>query len=157
MVVTQLTLKEILEIAIQKEADAQFFYLDLSHMLNDRAAQAAFQGLSKQEKGHQEFLERYLRGELKEGALHAAEVIDYKISEKLSQPEISIDMKLKDVFLLAAERERLAHEFYLSFAGVHPSGKVKQLLEELALQELGHKKTVEDLYTQVAFPQTDGG
>ena len=66
-------------------------------------------------------------------------------------------MKLKDVFLLAAERERLAHEFYLSLAGVHPMGKVKQLLEELASQELGHKQTVETLYTEVAFPQTDGG
>ena len=154
---TQLTLKEILELAIQKEADAQLFYQDLSHMLTDRPAQTAFHDLGRQEKGHQGFLERYLRGELKEGALHAAQAIDYKISEKLNQPEVSTDMKLKDVFLLAAERERLAHEFYLSLAGVHPLGKVKQLLEELASQELGHKQTVEALYTEVAFPQTDGG
>ncbi len=35
--------------------------------------------------------------------------------------------------------------------------KVKSLLERLASQELEHKQRVEFLYTEVAFPQTNGG
>jgi rubrerythrin len=66
-------------------------------------------------------------------------------------------MKLKDIFLFAAAREKASHEFYLSLAQIHPSGEVKRLLGELAAQELEHKQRVESLYTQVAFPQTDGG
>jgi rubrerythrin len=31
------------------------------------------------------------------------------------------------------------------------------MLEQLASQELEHKRRVEFIYTEVAFPQTDGG
>ena len=66
-------------------------------------------------------------------------------------------MKLQDVFLLAANREMASHTFYLSLAQIHPAGDAKRLLEELAAQELEHKQRVEFLYTEVAFPQTNGG
>lgn len=154
---TQLTLKELLEKAIRKEVGAQLLYTDLSRKVNNEAAKDALQDLVRQEQGHQKLLEQYLRGELKEGALNHEQVIDYKIAEGLDQPEIAPDMKLKDVFLLAASREKAAHEFYLGLAQIHPTGEVKRLIEELAAQELGHKQRVELLYTEVAFPQTDGG
>jgi len=66
-------------------------------------------------------------------------------------------MQLKDVFLLAANRELHSYELYLALAGLHPLGEAKRLLEMLASQELEHKQRVEFLYTEVAFPQTDGG
>ena len=154
---TQFTLKDILKNAICKEIDSQLLYTSLSQKVEDEAAKDAFQELAGQEKGHQDLLERYLRGEIKEGALSHEQIIDYKIAEQLDQPEIAPDMKLKDVFLLAADREALAHEFYLSLAVIHPAGEVKGLLEGLADQELKHKQRVEFLYTEVAFPQTDGG
>jgi rubrerythrin len=156
-VAIQLTLDEVLERAIQKEVEARLLYTDLSQKVDDRAAQDAFQELAQQEQGHQNLLEKYLRGEIREGRLARGEVIDYEIAEHLDQPEISSDMKLKDAFLFAANREKASHEFYLSFAAIHPDGEVKRLLEELAAQELGHKQRVEFLYTEVAFPQTDGG
>ena len=155
--VTQVTLKEILEKAIEKEVDSRLLYVSLSQKANDQTAKVAFQELAQQEQGHQNLLERYLRGELKEGALSRGQVIDYKIAEQLDQPELSLDMKLQDVFLLAANHEKASHEFYLSLAQIHPAGEVKRLLEELAAQELEHKQRVEFLYTEVAFPQTNGG
>ncbi len=66
-------------------------------------------------------------------------------------------MELKDVFLLAANREMHSHDLYLALTRIHPPGEVKTLLKELASQELEHKHKVEFLYTEVAFPQTDGG
>ena len=155
--VTQLTLKEVLGKAIQKEIESQLLYASLSEKMSDKAAKDAFQELARQEQGHQQLLERYLRGELKEGALSSGQTIDYKIAERFDQPEISPDMRLKDAFLLAANREKSSHEFYLSLAQIHPAGEVKRLLERLASQELEHKQRVEFLYTEVAFPQTNGG
>lgn len=155
--ITSLTLTEVLKKAIQKEIEAQLFYSDLSQKVNDKATEDALQDLTQQEKGHQNLLERYLRGEFKEGTLSHGQTIDYKIIEHLNQPEVSPDMKLEDVFLLAARREKAAHEFYLGFAESHPAGEVKRLIEKLAAQELGHKQRVEFLYTEVAFPQLDGG
>ncbi len=154
---TPVTLEEILNKAIEKEVYAQQLYLSLSQKVNDETARDTFLELAQQEQGHQNLLERYQRGELTEGALGQEQAIDYKIAERLNQPELSVDMKLQEVFLLAANREMASHDFYLSLAQIHPAGEVKRLLEELAAQELEHKQRVEFLYTEVAFPQTNGG
>ena len=66
-------------------------------------------------------------------------------------------MDMKDVFLLAANKEKSAHDLYTCLSEIHPNGQVKHLLEDLASQELEHKNRLENLYTEVAFPQTDGG
>jgi len=155
--VTQLTLNEVLDKAIQKEVESQLLYSDLGQKMDDQAAKDAFQELGRQEQRHQNLLEKYSRGELKGGMLSRGQVVDYKIAEHLDQAEISPDMKLPDVFLLAANREKASHEFYISLATIHPAGEAKRLMEELAAQELKHKQRVEFLYTEVAFPQTDGG
>jgi rubrerythrin len=154
---SEFTLEKILERAIQKEIESQNLYSTLSRGVKDQYAKAALRDLAKYEKKHQLILERYRRGELKEGALSSDYVIDYRIAEHLEQPEISSNMNLKDVFLVAANREKASHELYLGLAEIHPQGEVRRMFEELAAQELEHKQKVEYLYTEVAFPQTDGG
>jgi rubrerythrin len=154
---TQCTLGHILDMAIRKEIESQHLYRELRRKVTDDAAKDVLRYLVQQEQRHQKVLERYQRGELKAGTLSQGEVVDYKIAEHLDQPAISPEMELKDLFLLAANREMHSHEFYLALAGLHPAGEAKRLLEELASQELEHKHKVEDLYTQVAFPQTAGG
>jgi len=157
LVATQLTVNDVLEKAIQKEVESQHLYTDLSQKMSDQAAKDAFISLLREEQRHQSILEQYQRGEIKGGVLNSGQAVDYKITEHLDQPEVTLGMELKDVFLLAANREKASHEFYLSLAEVHPPGQARKLLEELALQELKHKQKVEFLYTEVAFPQTDGG
>lgn len=154
--VTQLTLTDVLKKAIQREVESQALYRRLSQKVAEPAVRDAFLDLERQERGHQLRLERYLRGEV-HGGLGSRQAIDYRIAEKLDQPDTGPDLALKDVFLLAASREKAAHEFYLGLAKVHPAGEVRELLEDLAAQELEHKRRVEFLFTQVAFPQTDGG
>lgn len=155
--VSEFTLGKILERAIQKEIDSQTLYSTLSNRVKDKYARAALRELAKYEKEHQLILESYRRGRLKEGALGSNHVVGYKIAEHLEQPEISSKMSLKEVFLLAANREKASHELYLGLAEIHPQGEVRRMFKRLAAQELEHKQKVEYLYTEVAFPQTDGG
>jgi len=154
---TKFTINRILGIAIQKEIESQHLYTDLSQKVTNDASKDALRQLTQQEQRHQNILEQYRQGELKAGVLSQKQVIDYEMAEHFDQPEISLDMQLKDVFLLAANREMQSHKLYLALAGLHPTGEAKRLLEELAAQELEHKQKVEFLYTEVAFPQTDGG
>jgi rubrerythrin len=153
----QMTLKEVLEQAIQKEIMSRFLYIGLRQRVNKQASRDAFQSLAEQEELHQRILEDYLHGKLKEGSLSSGLVVDYKIAENLDQPEISPTMDMKDVFLAAASKEKASHDLYTCLAEIHPNGHVKHLLEELANQELEHKNRLENLYNEVAFPQTDGG
>lgn len=155
--ITQLTVQSVLEKAIQKEIESQQLYTGMSERMIEEAAKDAFQRLSQEEQGHESLLRKYMREELGEGALKKGHVLDYKIAEHLDQPDISFCMKLEDIFLLAANREKTSHEFYLSLAEVHPPGQVRSLIEQLASQELEHKRKVEYWYTEVAFPQTAGG
>lgn len=151
------TINRILEIAIQKEIESQHLYTELSQKVTNDAAKDALRQLTQQEQRHQNILEQYRQGELKAGVLSQGQVIDRKIAEHFDQPEVSPDMQLKDLFLLAANREMHSHRLYLALASLHPPGEVKRLLEELASQELQHKQKVEFLHSEVAFPQTDGG
>ncbi len=153
----EMTLGKVLRKAIQKEIASWLLYNDLSRRMSQESARDAFKKLAQQEKGHQHRLEQYLQGEIKEGALSGGQVVDYKITEHLEQPKIYPEMHLKDIFLLAANREKASHELYLGLAEIHPEGEVRKLLQELAVQELEHKQQLEFLYTEVAFPQTDGG
>ena len=152
-----LTLDNILNKAIHKEIEAQELYRHLGEIMENEAARDILKQLAEVEEKHEALLRRYRRGELGQGALQASHVLDYRITEYLEQPEISPEMKLDEVLLLASNREKASHEFYLALADEHPSGPVKTLLEELASQELEHKQKVENLYNEVAFPQTSGG
>jgi rubrerythrin len=153
----QLTLKEVLLEAVKKELESHIMYLDLKQRVVNPSAQDALQELAQQEKTHQSILEDYLVGRLKEGALDAGGVGEYKIAEYLDQPVVSRAMELSEVFLLAANKEKRSHDLYLNLAALHPNGQVKKLLQDLASQELNHKLKVETLFNETAFPQTDGG
>jgi len=154
---TQFTLSEVLEKAVEKEETSRLIYENMSQRMQNPVARDAFQELAREEEDHQNLLEQYQRGQLKTGTISKEEMLDYKIAEHFNQPEISPDMQLKDVFLLAANREMHSYDLYTSLAAIHPQGEVRLLFEQLASQELKHKHRLEFLYTEVAFPQTDGG
>jgi rubrerythrin len=154
---TEMTVAKVLKEAIRKEIAAWLLYSDLGRRLEQAAAREAFKKLAGEEKEHQKLLEQCQRGEIEVGALGSSQPVDYKIAEHLEQPKIYPEMELKDIFSLAAQREKASHELYLGLAEMHPPGEVRELLEKLAAQELEHKRQVELLYTEVAYPQTDGG
>jgi rubrerythrin len=153
----ELSIEDVLRKAIEKEIDSQNLYTELGQKMNEAAAKETFQKLTKQEKGHQQLLEQLLRGETGEGDLIRGHPVDFKITEHFEQSELSPNAELKDIFLVAAGREKAAHKLYLDLAQLHSSEEVKQLFNTLANQELQHKEKMEFFYTEVAFPQTDGG
>lgn len=61
---TRMTVQNALEKAIEKEIEAQHLYQDLSQKMTATAAKDAFSQLSQEEKGHEELLRKYLRGEI---------------------------------------------------------------------------------------------
>jgi len=153
----EMTLPQILKSAIQKEIASRELYVGLEQRVKNPASRETLHYMADQEKTHQQVLELYSTNILNEGALHTDLIVDYKIAEHLDQPEITPEMGLKEIFALAAVKEKASHELYLGLAKIYPDGKIKRLLEDLAGQELEHKLRVETLYTEVAFPQTDGG
>ncbi|HRR21506.1 MAG TPA: ferritin family protein [Desulfomonilia bacterium] len=146
-----------IDIAIQREEESYDFYTVLGSRLEDKGAKHALEMLAAEEKKHREFLEKYRDGGYGADALRMDKVIDYKIAEHMDMPAIDKDMKPEEVFLVAAHRELKSYNFYTGLAGLHPEGELKQIFLKMASQELKHKEKVEYLYSNTAFPQTDGG
>jgi len=150
-------LSAIIDLAISKEEEAYDFYMELATMVDDRSAKDALQIVAGEEKKHKEFLVNYRDKGYGNSGLKMTSVVDYKIAEHLEAPEPKTGMESKDVFLIAAHRERSAHEFYIGLASLHPAGPTKDMLLAMAQEELKHKEKMEYYYANAAFPQTSGG
>jgi len=149
--------EDFLDIAIEREEEAYMFYMDLFSKVADKSARDTLELLAGEEKKHKEFLVNYRSGKFETQALRMNEVIDYKIAEHLEAPDIEKNMQSKDVYLVAAHRELNSYKFYTGLADIHPEGALKDMLLRIAGEEMKHKEKVEYLYSNTAFPQTDGG
>jgi rubrerythrin len=151
------SLQSVIEAAIMNEEEARVFYLGLYSLVEDPLAKETLKFLAGEEQGHKEFLQGYLKGEKTIAALSLDTPIDYHIAEYASTPDPKKNMKSSEVYLVAAHREWNSHIFYKSLAALQPAGEVREMLLQMANQELKHKEKVEYLYSNTAFPQTSGG
>ena len=150
-------LSEVLELAIQREAEAYEFYMDIYRKVDDQSVKDTLEFVAGEEKKHKAFLVGYREGNYGADALRMADVVEYKISEYLEEPEVEENMSSQDVYLIASHREGRSHQFYTELANLHAEGDTKTMLLKMANEELKHKEKMEYLYSNTAFPQTSGG
>jgi rubrerythrin len=153
----QMDMAQVIDMAIAQEIAANQMYEGLAEKARDQTTKEALEFLAMEELHHKEFLEAYKRGDIPPGGLKPHELIDAHVVEIHGSPSWGMDSRPEDAFLLAAGQEKIAHEFYQKLAAIHPDGEVRELLLKLAQEELAHKEKMEYLYTNTAFPQTDGG
>jgi rubrerythrin len=151
------TMEEILTLAIAFEEHSYLFYQKMMGKVLDETTRQTLEFLSREELDHKALLEDYLKGNLKAGAMDLKAVQDGKIVEAFPAGEVTEDLSHAGAFLVAAQREKMSHEFYTRLSEIHPAGPVKDLLARLAREELAHKEKAEYLYVNAAFPQTAGG
>lgn len=151
-----MSISEMLAIAIRKEEEANRMYKDLALRVEEKEAKETLEYLAAEEQNHKRILEDYRQGKLKD-SLELSKVIDYKIAEHTERNEITIDSEMKDIYLFAAHEELDAYNFYMNLAEHHAEGESRALLLKMANEEKKHKEKVEYYYTNSAFPQNAGG
>jgi rubrerythrin len=147
----------ILAKAIANEEEANRFYLKLAARVTDIAAKDTLLYLAKEEMGHKQYLERYREESFIGNATNIENVPDCKVTEFVVSPGVQYDMASKDAFLLASARELNSYNLYVGMASLHPEGDIRNMLLQMANEELKHKEKVEYLYANTAFVQTAGG
>jgi rubrerythrin len=150
-------LSEIIDLAIQREEEAYDFYMDIFNKLEDPSIKDTLEFIAKEELKHKAFLVNYRKGDYGPDALRMTDVVEYKISEYLEEPEITKETKREDVYLIASHRESRSNQFYTELANMHSDSNLKEMLLRMANEELKHKEKMEYLYANTAFPQTAGG
>jgi rubrerythrin len=150
-------LLKLIDTAIQREKDAYTFYRNLHGNVQDPAVRETIDWIAGEEQKHQAFLVKYRDGGFGAGSLRLSEVVYYKIAEHQKEPAVTEDMKSAEVYLVASHRELRSHQFYTALAHQHPAGDAREMLLQMANEELKHKEKMEYLYANTAFPQTSGG
>ncbi len=143
--------RQIISRAIEGEMEAHAFYKTVSDRVQDAALKDIFAELAGDELKHREFLQGIL--EKGPAALHVEESNDYKIADTLDSPPLSLDLNPVDGIILAIRKELDAMQLYTQLAQVAGDPAEKNTFLELAKMEKGHKARLEDIYTNMAFPE----
>ena len=143
--------KKIISTAIDREVEAYTFYRTISDKVKDAALKKLFGELAGEEKQHREFLQGMLSKDVTK--MHYDAKKDYKIVNTMPSPPLSADLKPLDGLVLAIKKELEAMQMYTQLAGLSMETEQKFLFTQLANMESGHKARLEDLYTEMAFPE----
>ncbi|MFZ2957223.1 MAG: ferritin family protein [Candidatus Ozemobacteraceae bacterium] len=153
----EMSLSEVLAMAITREQEAFFFYTDLMDLATDKNVKDTLQWIANEEMKHRKFLLDYKSGKHAKNALQMSTVIDYKVAEHISEPDSGKPLTSGDIFLVAAHREAKSTKFYTSLSELHSDPEIKGLFLKMANEELKHKEKMEYLYSNTEFAQTAGG
>jgi len=141
--------KRILKMAIDNEIEAYEFYASAARKSADSNLKAIFLELSEEEMKHKVLLEAFLKNESAQMNFHTS--ADYKISESVELPKLTPQMSFADGVALAMKKEEEAMNMYQQFADASVDANQKNTFLQLAKMEQGHKKKLEDLYTNTAY------
>lgn len=140
---------KILRMAVNNEIEAHDFYEGAAAKTANKALKSIFVELAGEEMKHKLLLESFLKDGGKK--LQFAETTDYKISETVELPKLTVGMKFVDAIALAMNKEEEAMKMYRNFADASSSAEQKEMFTQLARMEQGHKTRLETLYTDTAF------
>jgi rubrerythrin len=143
--------KKIISTAIEREVEAYTFYRTISDKVKDAALKKLFGELAGEETQHREFLQGMLAKDVTK--MHFDAKKDYKVVNAMPSPPLSADLKPLDGLVLAIKKELEAMQMYTQLAGLSSDTEQKFLFTQLANMESGHKSRLEDLYTNMAFPE----
>jgi len=142
--------RKVISMAVESEIEAYDFYTAVGEKVKDANLKSIFKDLAAEEKKHRNFLEGLLK---QAKPMLFDESKDYKISETVDKPKLSLSMKPADAIALAMKNEEEAMNIYTQLANVSTDREQKELFESLARMEKGHKVKLEGMYTNIAFPE----
>jgi len=143
--------KKIISRAIDGEIEAYMFYRAVSDKVKDKNLKDLFSELAGDEEKHKLTLEGFLKQAPEK--LHFATSQDYKVVDALPTPPLTADLKPLDGLVIAIKKELEAMQMYTQLANTSTNEGQKTIFTELASMERGHKSRLEDIYTNMAFPE----
>ena len=143
--------RNIISNAIDSEVEAYSFYNSVSEKVEDANLKSLFKELAGEEKGHREYLQKLLSRDI--ASLGFSTTRDYKVGDSILTPALTPDMKPVDGLVVAIKKELAAMQMYTQLANSSDDAEVQKLFTDLAAMERGHKARLEDIYTNMAFPE----
>jgi rubrerythrin len=125
----------IVERAIANEEAAAEFYRRAAQRVANADTRRVLESLMRDEEEHKRIIEEFRSGAR---PLPKCTAQTATLSEAFGTPPFGTELSAADALLLAANKERLAMEFYANWASLYPDGEQRELLLHLSEVERGH-------------------
>ena len=146
-------IRRLFSLAIEREIESNEFYANAAKASTDPSVRAIFTDLAKDELGHMELLERFREDPTLQMKMDKP-AVDYKVAEEVALPRLSTDMKPADAIALAMKKEQQAMEAYQRMSAQCNDSGLKDIFNNLANMELGHKNRLETLFVDIGYPES---
>lgn len=146
-------IRRLFSVAIEREIEANAFYVNAAKAVKDPSVRAIFEDLAKDELGHMELLEGFREDPTLQMKM-SRPAVDFKVAEEVALPKLTTDMKPADAIALAMKKEQQAMEGYQRMAAQCSDDSLKDIFNNLANMELGHKNRLENLFVDIGYPES---
>jgi len=143
--------KKIIGTAIDREIEAYTFYRGIADKAKDPTMKSLFSELAGEEKQHRELLQGMLTKDISKMKFDPSH--DYKVVDEMPTPALKVGMKPLEGLVIAIKKELEAMQMYSQLAKLSTDNETQLLFSQLANMERGHKARLEDIYTNMAFPE----
>jgi len=144
------SIEEVLEFAIDRETEANRFYLDLARQVRTPGMKKVCEDLAKEELGHKAKLEAMMRSEI---VVPQEKVTDLKIAQYTVEAKPGPNMDYKDMLILAMQKEKASFHLYSDLVQVVDNEAQRQAFLSLAQEEARHKLRFELEYDDVVLKE----
>ena len=148
--VSELTLKEVLELAIKKEEQSIEIYSSAQTKVLNPSSKAFLKELVEQEKEHKNKILEAMRDpeKIREMGSLDPEIRDLRIVDYLREVSLSAEADYQQILIYAGKREKETHDFYLGLAKKYKDKQIGKMFAKLAQEELTHKYRLEREYDE---------
>lgn len=141
----------ILSAAIAAEIEAQHFYAEVAARVTGDFLKKMFLDFVEEERKHERILIAFRQKA--DSHLHFKSAADFKVSETVSSPPLSIAMKPADAIAIAMKKEEEAMNHYTDLANVCSDPAQRGVFFELASMEREHKNRMEMAFVDIGYPE----
>jgi len=139
-------IKDILDYAIGKEAEAAFCYEQASESAKSPVTKQIFKEMAAMERGHKQKLEKISQEAINKYVFE--DVADLKIGDYMVDKAFKPNMPYGEILVLAIKNEEKARDLYNCIAKKCAEPDTKKVFEILAQEESKHKLDLESEYDE---------
>lgn len=140
----------VLDFAIDKEIEANKFYVGLAKKMKSPAMRQVFESFANEELGHKAKLEAIKQGQKVQPP---TTVTDLRIADYIVDVEPEPDMSYQDALVLAMKNEKAAFRLYMDLAAQVQNKDQQAIFLALAQEEAKHKLRFEIEYDEAVLTE----
>lgn len=144
------SVEDVIDFAIDKEIEANQFYLALAKRTDNPAMCRVFEDFAKEELGHKAKLEAMKKGK---NTLATNSAVDLKIADYIVDIEPGDDMNYSDTLIIAMKKEKASFHLYTDLAAEVENENQREVFLALAKEEANHKLRFELEYDNVVLKE----